>query len=258
MLKAFWKFGWTQVLCCVFPASIFIILGLSKVLPLGGLPRYDFILIMCLLVQWAMVAFRLETWDELKVICLFHLIGLNLEIFKVHMGSWSYPEAGIVKIAEVPLYSGFMYASVASYICQAWKRFNLSMNHWPKPIWTWLTAVAIYGNFFTHHFVGDYRWYITAALVLVFGRTFVHFDVLEKTYKMPMVLAYLLIGFFIWVAENISTFLGAWQYPNQEHHWQWVHLGKISSWFLLVIISVIIVVNLKYIKAVLPKEKRAV
>lgn len=248
MVKAFLKFGWTQALCCVFPASIFIILGLSKVLPLGPLPRYDFILIMCLLVQVAMVVFKLETRDELKVICLFHLIGLNLEIFKVHMGSWSYPEAGFVKLAQVPLYSGFMYASVASYICQAWKRFNLSMNHWPKSFWTWATAAAIYINFFSHHFLWDLRWVITAGLFLVFGKTFVSFDVLEKTYKMPLVLAYFLIGFFIWVAENISTLLGAWQYPNQTEQWQWVHIGKISSWFLLVIISVIIVVNLKHIK----------
>lgn len=44
---------------------------------------------------------------------MFHLIGLALEIFKVHMGSWSYPEEGYVKIFGVPLYSGFMYASVA-------------------------------------------------------------------------------------------------------------------------------------------------
>ncbi len=248
MLKSFLKFGWTQALCCVFPASIFIILGLSKVLPLGPLTRYDFILLMCLLVQVAMVAFKLETKDELKVICLFHLIGLNLEIFKVRMGSWSYPEAGLVKIAEVPLYSGFMYASVASYICQAWKRFNLSMTHWPKPIWTWVTAAAIYINFFSHHYLWDLRWFITAGLVLVFGKTLVSFDVLQKTYKMPMVLAYFLIGFFIWVAENISTFLGAWQYPNQEQQWELVHIGKISSWFLLVIISVIIVANLKHIK----------
>ncbi len=248
MIKSFLKFGWTQALCCIFPACIFLILGLSKILPLTFLTRYDFILVMCLLVQVGMVVFKLETKDELKVICLFHLIGLILEIFKVHMGSWSYPEESFAKFAGVPLYSGFMYASVASYICQAWKRFNLTMKNWPSSYWTWLTAAAIYLNFFTHHFIGDFRWIITVALFIVFGKTFVSFDVLQKTYKMPMVLAYFLIGFFIWVAENISTFLGAWQYPNQEQQWELVHLGKISSWFLLVIISVIIVVNLKYIK----------
>lgn len=65
---------------------------------------------------------------------------------------------------------------------------------------------------------------------------------------MHVVLSFLLIGFFIWLAENISTFMGAWAYPNQEHTWHIVHLGKISSWFLLVVISVIIVAQLKRVK----------
>ena len=34
------------------------------------------------------------------------------------------------------------------------------------------------------------------------------------------------IGFFIWIAENITTFFGAWAYPNQETTWSLVHLGK--------------------------------
>ncbi|MDZ4551831.1 DUF817 family protein, partial [Bacillus cereus] len=57
-----------------------------------GLYRYDFILIACLLMQWIMYKTGLETKDELKVITVFHLIGLLLEIYKVHFGSWSYPE----------------------------------------------------------------------------------------------------------------------------------------------------------------------
>ncbi|MNN65023.1 hypothetical protein D3C81_1804990 [compost metagenome] len=65
---------------------------------------------------------------------------------------------------------------------------------------------------------------------------------------MPLVVSFLLVGFFIWVAENISTLLGAWRYPDQEHAWQIVHLGKISSWFLLVVISLIIVAQLKHVK----------
>ncbi|MNJ46942.1 hypothetical protein D3C77_420850 [compost metagenome] len=65
---------------------------------------------------------------------------------------------------------------------------------------------------------------------------------------MPLLLSFLLIGFFIWVAENVTTFLGAWKYPNQEETWHLVHIGKISSWFLLVVISVIIVAQLKHVK----------
>lgn len=60
--------------------------------------------IICVLMQLWMVRSGLETRDELKVITLFHLIGLALELFKVHMGSWSYPEEGYSKIFGVPLY----------------------------------------------------------------------------------------------------------------------------------------------------------
>ncbi|EEM82841.1 hypothetical protein bthur0011_31740 [Bacillus thuringiensis serovar huazhongensis BGSC 4BD1] len=65
---------------------------------------------------------------------------------------------------------------------------------------------------------------------------------------MPLVLSFFLIGFFIWIAENIATFFGAWQYPNQREAWSLVHLSKISSWFLLVVISIMIVTQLKHLK----------
>jgi uncharacterized membrane protein YoaT (DUF817 family) len=65
---------------------------------------------------------------------------------------------------------------------------------------------------------------------------------------MPLNLAFLLIAFFIWVAENISTYLGAWQYPSQVHGWAIVSTGKITSWFLMVIISFILVAYLKHFK----------
>ena len=98
-------------------------------------------------MQWFMYKTGLETKDELKVITVFHLIGLLLEIYKVHFGSWSYPEEAYSKIFGVPLYSGFMYASVASYICQAWRRMHLQMYHWPKAIFAIPLGAMIYFNF---------------------------------------------------------------------------------------------------------------
>ncbi|PCL92432.1 DUF817 domain-containing protein [Paenibacillus lautus] len=247
-IRKLWVFGYQQALSCLFPVIIFGALGLTKVVEIPGLPRYDLILLICVLAQIGMLVSKLETWDELKVICVFHVIGLMLELYKVHMGSWSYPEEGWSKIGGVPLYSGFMYASVASYICQAWRRMNLRITGWPLPVLTVLISAAIYANFFTHHYVWDGRWLLTALLFVVFGRTMVYFDVDGKTLRMPLVLSFLLIGFFIWIAENISTFLGAWTYPGQERTWSLVHIGKISSWFLLVVISVIIVAQLKHLK----------
>ena len=55
----------------------------------------------------------LETKKEVGVICFFHLLGVSMEIFKVSHGAWTYPDDGFSKVMGVPLYSGFMYASVA-------------------------------------------------------------------------------------------------------------------------------------------------
>nr|WP_245339237.1 DUF817 domain-containing protein [Paenibacillus shirakamiensis] len=259
-----WVFGREEALSCIFPVIIFASLGLTKLVHLPYIPRYDLILLICLIAQAGMLFFKLESLDEFKVICLFHIIGLALELYKVHMGSWAYPGPGYTKIWGVPLYSGFMYASVASYICQAWRRLHLSMTGWPPSFWPWLIGIAIYANFFTHHYIGDYRYVLIAVLIIVFARTQVHYQLEESSFRMPMVLGFFLVGFFIWIAENISTLLGAWRYPNQTAAWAMVHLGKITSWFLLVVISIIIVAQLKHIKGerdrrkVLPKAQQEI
>lgn len=252
----FLRFGYLQALSCIFPVIIFAALAISKFTEIPFLPRYDFILIVCILAQVFMLATRLETWDEFKVICVFHIIGLALELFKVHMGSWAYPEEAYSKFFGVPLYSGFMYASVASYICQAWRRLDLQIYGWPKPFYTISLSFLIYANFFTHHFTYDIRWGLKALLFLVFFRTVVAFRIHHTVYKMPLILSFLFIGFFIWIAENITTFFGAWQYPDQQAAWSLVHIGKISSWFLLVIISIIIVAQLKRVKSAVPLPTR--
>ncbi len=247
-IKQLFTFGYQQALCCIFPVIIFLALAVTKHFPQPYIHRYDLILLICILTQFLMVYTKLETIDELKVISLFHLIGLLLELYKIHKGSWAYPEPAYTKLTGVPLYSGFMYASVASYVCQAWRRFKLEFHNWPPNKITYPLAVIIYLNFFLHHYVADLRWAIIISLFIIFRRSFVSFYVNGKLYQLRMVTSYFLIAFFIWLAENISTFFGAWQYPNQKHHWQLVHLGKLSSWFLLVIITVIIVANLKLIK----------
>jgi hypothetical protein len=65
---------------------------------------------------------------------------------------------------------------------------------------------------------------------------------------MPLVLSFALIGFFVWVAENISTYLGAWVYAEQRAGWRVVSLWIISSWVLLVIVSFILVADLKHVR----------
>jgi uncharacterized membrane protein YoaT (DUF817 family) len=168
--------------------------------------------------------------------------------------SWKYPEHAFFHLRTVPLYSGFMYASVASYIMQAWRRFDLRLERFPSFWMAVGVSVAIYGNFFTNHYTVDIRWFLAAAVIVLFWRTRVLFTVVRKERNMPLVLSFLLIGFFIWIAENISTFFGAWVYPNQAQKWAIVGPAKISSWMLLVIISFIIVASLKEI---FPKQEAA-
>lgn len=240
-------FGLKNARACLFPVFIFLMLALSHVQPLP-IARYDFLLLACLGMQGLMLATGLESRDELKVITLFHLLGLGLELFKVHAGSWSYPEDALSKAGGVPLYSGFMYASVASYMIQAWRLFGLRFLHWPPAFLVVPLGALIYLNFFTHHVLPDLRFVLVGAVLVVFGRTRVTFAPASRRRGMPLVLAFLLIGVFVWFAENIATLLGAWQYPHQQDGWRMVSPHKLTSWALLVIVSLLAVVQLKRVK----------
>jgi uncharacterized membrane protein YoaT (DUF817 family) len=234
----------------LFPGILIFLIFISNYINIPGLYRYDFLFLGAVLAQILLIIFKLETKDEAKTIFLFHIVGLVLELYKTNpsIGSWSYPEPGYLKIADVPLYSGFMYAAVGSYIAHAWKVLNLRLTNHPSYTSSLILCFFIYLNFFTNHFIWDYRILLFVAIFALYYKTFVHFTIRVKEYKMPLVLSFLLIGFFVWVAENIATFYGAWKYPGQIHEWHVVGIQKISSWFLLVIISFIIVAYLKYFK----------
>jgi len=237
------RFGWLQVQCCVFAAAIFAGLALSSVLPLP-VARYDALLGWAVVLTVVFYLARLETGREVAVIAGFHLVGLALELFKVRVGSWSYPDPAWTKVAGVPLYSGFMYAAVGSYLCQAFRRFDLRVDRFPwAPAVT--LAVAAYANFFTHHYLPDLRWLVAVGFVVVLWRSRVFYTVGRRRYAMPLSLSFVLIGFFLWVAENAATLLGAWQYPDQAVAWQLVHVGKWGSWALLVSLSFVLVAAVK-------------
>ena len=236
-------------------ACLFVVLFFSAVFMVPregvfGVPRYDVLLIVALAIQAWMVCAKIETTDELKAITLFHLIGFALEVFKTSNGirSWSYADFAYTKVFGVPLFAGFMYAAVGSYVIQAWRLFDLRIRHHP-PYWmAGVVAVLIYANFFTHHFIGDYRWYLAACALGLYARATVIFRPYDRDRSMPLLLAFVLIGFFIWLAENIGTFHRVWQYPNQLGAWSVVPVGKWSSWSLLVLMTFTIVANLKHVK----------
>jgi uncharacterized membrane protein YoaT (DUF817 family) len=243
-------FGAKQARACLFVALFFSAVFAVPRSGLLGIPRYDLLLGIAVAIQGWMVWAKLETWDEVKAITVFHLIGFCLEVFKTSGGirSWSYPDFAYTKVLGVPLFSGFMYAAVGSYIIQAWRLFDLRVRHHP-PYWmATLIALAIYANFFTHHYVADFRWYLAACALGLYARSTVVYRPLDRDRTMPLLLGFLLIGFFVWLAENISTFFRVWQYPDQLGAWTTVHVSKWSSWSLLVIMTFTIVANLKHIK----------
>lgn len=250
-LTEFLYFGIKEARACLFVGLFFAAVFLVPRAGLLGLPRYDVLLLAALAIQGAMLWSGLETWDELKAISLFHAVGFALEVFKVSgsIQSWSYPDFAYTKVFGVPLFSGFMYAAVGSYIIQTWRLLDMRIRHHP-PYWmAVLIALLIYANFFTHHYIGDYRWYLAACALGLYARTTVVFRPLDRDRSMPLLLGFVLVGFFIWLAENISTFWGVWRYPNQLGAWSAVHVSKWSSWSLLVVMTFTIVAHLKHIKA---------
>ena len=237
------RFAWLEVQCCLFAAALFVGLAVSSVAPLP-VARYDALLAYALVLTVVFFLLRLETAREVAVILGFHLVGLALELFKVRVGSWSYPEDAWAKVAGVPLYAGFMYAAVGSYLCQAFRRFDLRVDRFRwRPAAA--LAVAAYANFFTHHYLPDVRWAIAVGFVVVLWRSRVGYTVGDRRYAMPLSLSFVLIGFFLWVAENAATLLGAWRYPDQVEVWQLVHVGKWGSWALLVSLSFVLVASVK-------------
>ena len=203
--------------------------------------RYDFLVVGAVAIQAAMLIFRLESWEEARVIFLFHIAGTVMELFKTAHGSWVYPEDSLLRIGAVPLFSGFMYAAVGSYIARVQRIFHIRVTRYP-PLWTtWLLAAAIYVNFFAHHWLPDVRLALFAATVVLFGRSWFFFTADRERRSMPLLMGYLLVALFIWLAENLGTFARAWAYPGQDDIWEPVSLAKLGSWFLLMMVSVALV-----------------
>ncbi|ODA66623.1 hypothetical protein A7A08_02391 [Methyloligella halotolerans] len=196
-------------------------------------------------VQVLLLIFRLETLEEAKVIFSYHVVGTVMEIFKTSVGSWVYPEAAIFAIAGVPLFSGFMYSCIGSYLCRAWSLFHFEFAAHPAMIWMAVLSVAIYVNFFTHHYIYDFRWVLFAAAIMLLLRTRIYFTNWRVPRYMPLLLGVLLVTLFIWIAENIGTYTKTWLYPGQREGWELVSMGKFGSWFLLLIISYTLVALIK-------------
>jgi uncharacterized membrane protein YoaT (DUF817 family) len=236
-------FGVLQAWACLFAGVLLGFILLTKLSYPGWMPiaRYDFLLLVAILTQVALLAFKFERLDEAKVILIFHIVATVMELFKTAKGSWVYPEANVIRIAGVPLFSGFLYSAVGSYIARCWRLFDFRFSNYPDVRWTWVLALLIYVNFFTHHYVIDLRYPIFVLAAVIYGRTVIQFTVDRVPRRMPLLLGFFLVSLFIWIAENIGSFSTVWLYPHQLKAWSPVTLGKLGSWFLLMIISFVLV-----------------
>lgn len=242
-LVEFAVFVLKQAWACVFGAAFLAVVLAAKLWypDDAALARNDALTIAAVLIQVVMVLGRLETLRELRVIVTFHIVGTVMELFKTDVGSWMYAADGVLRLGGVPLYSGFMYAAVGSYMVRVYRLFDLRFTRYPRRWITAVVAVAIYANFFTHHWIVDLRWVLIIAVVVLWGRTMMHFRFFRGRFRMPILLAFAGVAVFIWLAENIATYAGAWLYPSQVGEWHPVDVSKLSSWFLLMIVSVVLV-----------------
>lgn len=239
LIYEFIRFGVKQAVACIFGGSMVALLILTYLFyPKGAaLARNDFLFLAALSLQILFLALRFETWREAGVILVFHVVGTAMELFKTSVGAWTYLGDAFFHIGAVPLFTGFMYSAIGSYMMRAWSLFDFRFTHHP-PLWRLgLLAAAIYANFFLHHYFVDLRPLLFAACLAIFWRSRIYYRVHHSWRWMPMLLAALLCALFIYLAENVGTLTSAWLYPGQAGHWRPVGLGKLGSWFLLQIVS---------------------
>lgn len=195
-----------------------------------------------------MLATKIEMPKEFGTVFLFHGLGVGLEMFKVNHGGWSYPEEAWWKLLGVPLYSGFMYASVGSFILACWKRFEIELVEFRSQRAMTILMVLIYANFFTNYWILDMKPTLLAVALWLFWKTKLVVrnplsDGDEKA-RVPLFALFPTLGLALWLAENVGTLFGSWQYPRQTHGWTFVPPDKLLSWTVLVMVSFLLVASL--------------
>jgi uncharacterized membrane protein YoaT (DUF817 family) len=236
-----WYFFLASVRASYFGAFLLTIFLLTEIVTVPFVSRFDFIFLAAVGFQVCALLFGFEKPREFFVIIIFHVLATGMELFKTHpsVGSWMYPAVAgsVFALNTVPLFSGFLYSAIGSYISRAFQFLNLTYERFPAYYHTWILAALIYINFFTHHFFYDIRYFLFAYVFVIFFKTTVRFQVYKKERRMPFLLTVFLTAFFVWIAENVGTVTRVWLYPSQIEEWHLVSFGKMGSWFLLLILS---------------------
>lgn len=240
-LAELWHFFLANLRASYFGAFLLGVFLLTEVVTVPLISRYDFIFLCAIAFQACALLFRFEKPREFLVILIFHVLATGMELFKTNpqIGSWSYPglASATFVLGTVPLFTGFLYSAIGSYISRAFTFLRLSYENFPSHVHLWVLATLIYVNFFTHHYLFDIRYVLFAYVLVLFWKTQVHFRVYRQERSMPFLATAALTALFVWIAENIGTFTSIWLYPNQLDQWELVGFSKMGSWFLLLVLS---------------------
>src|SRR5699024_2188007 len=217
ILIGLFDFSYKQLNSCIFGIALLILIALTALFyPADAwMSRYDFLAIAALTIQVLFILFKIETLKESAMIFIFHFLGMMMEIFKTKMGSWSYTQSGILYLYGVPLFTGFMYASVGSYILRFQRNFHCTFICFPSYPWFFFVASLLllfqpkfhctfsffpsyslifflallaYVNFMTHHYMWDMRWMILILSALIFWRTTITFELSVGALKLPFLM----------------------------------------------------------------------
>lgn len=231
--------------------GLLLLIAFAVTAPMGsqeyyGFFRYDYLLFYALSIQVCLIYLKLESWAEAKVIALFHIMAMGMEIFLTHpaIASWQYPQPAVFKLLTVPLFAGFMYSAVGSFFARSLRLYKVSFENLPRFTNMLCLAVLSYLNFMTKFFIPDYRLVLFAWSIIIFWKTKLYFQLSDSRFKVPMLPILLLLAFLIWIAENISTFYKIWLYPSQVDAWHMVGWGKLGSWYLLLLLSLVLVLKI--------------
>lgn len=231
--------------------GLLLLIAFAVTAPMGsqeyyGFFRYDYLLFYALSIQVCLIYLKLESWAEAKVIALFHIMAMGMEIFLTHpaIASWQYPQPAVFKLLTVPLFAGFMYSAVGSFFARSLRLYKVSFENLPRFANMLCLAVLSYLNFMIKFFIPDYRLVLFAWSIIIFWKTKLYFQLSDSRFKVPMLPILLLLAFLIWIAENISTFYKIWLYPSQVDAWHMVGWGKLGSWYLLLLLSLVLVLKI--------------
>lgn len=248
-LKSIFEFHHKAAYAALF--GILLLIAFAITSPMGnqeyyGLFRYDYLLFYALIIQACLILLKLESWAEAKVIAIFHIMAMLMEIFLTHpqIASWYYPQPAVFKIMTVPLFAGFMYSAVGSFFARSLRLYEVSFTRLPTFANMLSLAVLSYLNFMTKFFIHDFRNVLFLWSIVIFWDTKIYFKLQHHQMNLPMLPVLIVLAFMIWIAENISTFYKIWLYPSQVETWHVVGWGKIGSWYLLLLLSLVLVLKI--------------